>query len=282
MSLSLKELLEKPLIETKNLDFTISELFIVIIILISTKLLLWTIQKIFKKRQNRIPYDKGKMLAIFKIVQYFVWIAVILITLDTLGLNITVLIAGSTALFVGLGLGLQQTFQDIVSGIILLMEGTFLVGDVVELQNGEVGKVLEIGLRTSKIETRDNIIMIVPNSKLISDNVINWSHLEKRTRFRLHVGVSYGSDPDQVRRLLEECAKKNKDIAKSPVPFARFIDFGDSSLDFELCFWTTNTFLVENIKSDLRFEIFRTFKANKVQIPFPQRDVHFYPKGPVN
>ena len=102
-------------------------------------------------------------------------------------------------------------------------------------------------MRTSKLETRDNIIVIVPNSKLINDNVINWSHHEKKTRFGVKVGVAYGSDIERVTDILLSCVNDHKEIAKNPAPSVFFRDFGNSSLDFEVMFYTTNTFRVERI-----------------------------------
>jgi small-conductance mechanosensitive channel len=193
--------------------------------------------------------------------------------LDTLGIRLTLLLAGSAALLVGIGLGLQQVFKDIVSGFFLLFEGNLKVGDVVELE-GDVGIVKEIGFRTTKIENRDNIILIIPNSKFIGENVINWSHIEQKTRFSVDVGVAYGSDVELVKKVLLECARDHQEVTEYPKPFVRFDDFGNSSLDFQLFFWTDNAFRVENIKSDLRFAIDKKFRENKITIPFPQRDVH--------
>ena len=182
------------------------------------------------------------------------------------------------ALLVGLGLGLQQIFQDIMSGIAILFEGSLKVGDIVEIQDNIIGRVIEIGLRTSKIETRDNIIMVVPNSKFVTDIVINWSHMEKKTRFHIDVGVAYGSDVEKVSQVLLQCAEDINKISKTPPPFVRFSDFGNSSLDFQLYFWTTETFQVEYIKSEIRYKIDSAFRANGVHIPFPQRDVHIKSK----
>jgi len=134
--------------------------------------------------------------------------------------------------------------------------------------------VKNIGFRTTKIENRDNIIMIIPNSRFIGENVINWSHIEQKTRFSVDVGVAYGSDVELVKKVLLECAYKHQEVTDYPKPFVRFLDFGNSSLDFQLYFWTDNAFRVENIKSDLRFAINNIFKKNGITIPFPQRDVH--------
>ena len=130
---------------------------------------------------------------------------------------------------------------------------------MIELEETIVGRVIRIGIRTSKIKTRDDVVIIVPNSKLVNDNIINWSHMDKKTRFNVKVGVAYGSDVKLVKNLLLKCAVGNHDIYENPIPFVRFLDFGDSSLDFQLFFWVKNSFAVENIKSDLRFSINQCF-----------------------
>lgn len=272
--MSIKDLLGYHLIETKEFTFTVYHLLMVILILLVTKAILWIVRRIFNRATSRKSIDQGSSHAIFQIIRYLLWIVAITIILETVGIKITFLLASSAALLVGLGLGLQNIFQDILSGVVLLFEGTVRVGDIVEIEDKIVGKVKQIGLRTSLIETRDNIIMVVPNSKFINDRVINWSHLEKRTRFFVAVGVKYGSDVDLVKKVLLECATKNREVSQKPAPIVMFYDFGNSSLDFRLYFWTNNSFWVELIKSDLRFSIDEAFRKNNIQIPFPQRDVH--------
>lgn len=272
--MTLKEFLNYSLLETKDFSVTVYEILAVVFILLVSTVIIRILKKIFRKREKNKLLDRGKGYAIFQILKYIIWVTAILASLETIGLKITLFLAGSAALLVGLGLGLQQIFQDIMSGVAILFEGTLKVDDVVEIEGGIVGKVLEIGLRTSKIETRDNIIMIIPNSKFVTDNVINWSHMEMKTRFCVDVGVAYGSDVDKVTRLLFECGNGHERVSSSPKPFVRFKNFGESSLDFQLFFWTDHTFEVENIKSDLRYRIDKAFRSNNVQIPFPQRDVH--------
>jgi len=182
-------------------------------------------------------------------------------------------LAGSAALFVGIGLGLQEVFKDIISGFILLFGQNIKIGDVIEF-NQMVGKVTEIGFRVSKIITRDDIDMIIPNSRFTNGDIINWSSNNELTRFHLNIGVAYGSDVKKVSRILYELAEKHDGIAKDPKPFVRFTNFGESSLDFELLFWSTKTFRIENIKSDLRYSIDDAFRKQGITIPFPQRDVH--------
>jgi len=272
--MNLKEILEYALIKTDKFTISIYSLLATIFILLITRIVIGIIHKIFKRKIYSNPnIELGKSHTIYQLIKYVLWILAILLSLDTIGIKLTFLLAGSAALLVGLGLGLQQIFKDIVSGLFLLFEGNLKVEDIVELDN-QVGKVKEISFRTTKIETRDNIILVIPNSKFIDGNVINWSHIQKRTRFYVQVGVAYGSDVELVKKVLLECAANHKDISKSPNPFVRFYNFGDSSLDFQLFFWTEKSFEVENIKSDLRFDIDKKFRGNKIQIPFPQRDVH--------
>ncbi len=272
--MTVNEFLKFALIETKDFDITVYEILIILFIFLITAILLRLLKKIFNAREKKKEFDPGRSHAILKIIQYAVWVIVILVSFETVGIKLTLLLAGSAALLVGLGLGLQQIFQDIMSGIAILFEGIIKVEDIVEIQDGTIGRVIEIGLRTSKIETRDNIIMVIPNSKFVTDIVINWSHIEKKTRFHVDVGVAYGSDVDTVTQVLLKCAVDQPKISSSPKPFVRFNDFGNSSLDFQLFFWTTDTFSVEFIKSEIRYKIDAAFRKSKIQIPFPQRDVH--------
>lgn len=137
-----------------------------------------------------------------------------------------------------------------------------------------VGRVKEIGIRTTKILSRENIVLIIPNSKFTADQVINWSHMEQKSRFDVPIGVEYGSDVRLVEKVLLEVAAEVKGVENEPKAFVRFENFGDSSLDFTLFFWSFDNFLVENIKSDLRFAIDQKFRENNITIPFPQRDLH--------
>lgn len=276
--MNLKDIISLKLIDTENIDVTVYHILISIAFIAAAIIISTIIKKIIMGRVKQHKVDKGTGNSIFLIIKYAIWIFVILMIFDLVGIRITLLLAGSAALLVGLGLGLQNIFNDIVSGFFMLFERNLKVGDVVELEEGMIGRVEQVGLRTSKIRTRDNIINIVPNRLFINDKVVNWSHLEENTRFHVSVGVAYGSDVDLVQKVLLEVANANKDITHEPSPFVRFLDFGNSSLDFQLFFWTDRSFEVENIKSDLRFEINRAFKENNITIPFPQRDLHLKSK----
>ena len=191
------------------------------------------------------------------------------------GIDITILITASAALFVGLGLALQELFQDIIGGIFIIVDKSLRVGDIIEV-DGKVGKVFEIKLRTTRAITRDDKIIIIPNHHFISDIVYNYTQNHKTTRESVKVGVAYGSDVQLVTRILEGLVKEQRGVLKNPKPFVIFEDFGDSALLFSLNFFISDSFSDPRIKSELRYKIDAAFRKNNVTIPFPQRDVHLY------
>jgi len=272
--MEIKELLSQPIISTGTVNITIYSLLIILIIIIATAITMRFLKIIFKRIIANKVLDQGPSWSVFLIIKYFIWVIIIIVTLDTIGVKVSILLASVAALLVGVGMGIQQLFNDLASGIIILIEGNLKIGDIIQLDDGTVGRVLSIRLRTSMIKSRDDIVMIIPNSKFVNEKIINWSHLDKTTRFHINVGVAYGSDVLKVKKVLLQCAGQNKAITTKPKPFVRFLNFGDSSLDFQLYFWTAQTFEVENLKSDLRFAINEEFINNGIQIPFPQRDVH--------
>ncbi len=272
--MDLERILDYPLITSQSMTLTIYNLLIVLVIILATVFTLRFVKVIFKRLIAKRALDQGTSWSIFLIIKYFIWVIIIIVILDTLGLKVSILLASVAALLVGVGLGLQQLFNDLASGIIILIERSLKIGDVIQLDDGTVGHAISIGLRTSMIKSRDDIIMIIPNSKLVNNKIINWSHMEKNTRFNIDVGVAYGSDVKLVEKALLSCATKHKKISSKPAPFVRFLNFGDFSLDFQLFFWSAETFEVENLKSDLRFSINQEFINHGIQIPFPQRDVH--------
>lgn len=251
----------------------LTTLFNALLIFSFVRLLIWVINNIvLYQYYSRNQLDIGSQYAINRLISYFLYVIGFLLALSAIGLNLQLIWGGAAALLVGIGLGLQQTFNDLVCGIILLFERTVEVNDVVEI-DAVVGSVRKIGTRTSLVETRDNITVIVPNSKLVGENVINWSHFERKARFKVTVGVAYGSDTELVRTILLEVAKQHKKILTQPEPFVRFVDFGNSSLDFHLHFFSREFIRIEDVKSDLRFAIDQRFREADVTIPFPQRDL---------
>lgn len=270
--MSIEDFLGIDLLNLGSYTLEIMDLISVIIILLIARLVVFGIKKYLNTRAKRGSFDEGKVYAIGQVLAYVIYIIAIIASIDALGFKVTVLLASSTAILVGLGLGLQDTFRDMVAGFIILFERTVTAGDIVEI-DGTVGRVTEVGLRTTSLHTREEIVIIVPNNKLTTERVINWSQNDKKTRFTINVGVAYGSDTALVGELLVRAAKEHQKVMKSPEPFVAFSDFGNSSLDFSLYFFSENLFRIERIKSDIRFRIDALFRENGVTIPFPQRDL---------
>lgn len=272
------DFLSKTIINIGKLKLTGWDIIMVISVLMLTKVLLVFMRK-WMVRYNMRRYNKrwdGNSNAIFQLLRYVVWIVAAGITLDMLHINLSFLLAGSAALAVGIGFGLQHIFQDIISGIFMLIERKIKVGDVMEVDK-YIGRISHIGLRTSTIITRDGTNIIVPNHKFITDNVLNWSNAEQMMRFKISIGVAYGSDVQLVSGLLRDAAVEHPDVidntAEHPLVI-RLVEFADSSLDFELLFWTAKKFAVEDVKSELRFMVLGKLNKHGVSIPFPQRDLH--------
>ena len=265
--------LDFEIFHIKDNQITVLTLISLLTITLVTKLGLWLIEKALTRKNKFNKLDRGSVFALYQLIKYFVWIIALALMLETVGIKITILLAGSAALLVGIGLGLQQTFNDIISGIILLFEHSVKVGDILDIDD-DIVIIQEIGLRTSKGLNRDDIVVILPNSLITTNKVINWSHQTKKTLFRINVGVAYGSDVDKVVSILEESAIEHAEVLERDSVEGRFIDFGNSSLDFQLLFYSKNIFRIERIKSEIRKIINRKFIENNITIPFPQMDLH--------
>lgn len=259
--------------DSNTISIGVTKIISAILILLTARLFVWVFTEVILfPYYQRKEINIGSQYAINQLFKYFLYVIAILYALGAIGIDLTILLGGAAALLVGIGLGLQQTFNDLISGIILLSERSVEVGDVINM-GGTVGTVRRIGVRTSLVETRDNMTIIVPNSKLIGDVVTNWSHDEDKARFKIVVGVAYGSDTALVKKILLQVAQEHPKALKRPAPFVRFVNFGDSSLDFEMHFWSKEFIRIEDVKSDMRFETDRLFRENEITIPFPQRDV---------
>ena len=267
------EVLNFEIISAGKYSLKVATIIIVLLILLGAKALLWLIKKSLFRKANKEHSNLGNTYSLFQIIKYVVWVIAAAFILETIGVKVTILIAGSAALLVGVGLGLQQTFNDIISGIILLSERSIKVDDVLEI-DGDVVMIQEIGLRTSKGLNRDDISIIIPNSLITTNKVINWSHQSTKTRFRIDIGVAYGSDVDLVLKILEESAFEHPDIYHRELTEARLVNFGASSLDFQVLFFSKHIFRIGKTKSDIRRNIVSKLRENNITIPFPQMDVH--------
>ncbi|MDQ3230910.1 MAG: mechanosensitive ion channel [Pseudobdellovibrionaceae bacterium] len=207
------------------------------------------------------------------IAQYTVTIIGILIGLDNIGISLTALAALGAILTVGIGFGLQNIAQNFISGIIVLIERPVQKGDYIKIDD-TIGLIDAISMRATRVLTRDNVALIVPNSKLISDTVINLTAPMGTYRVHVTVNIAYGSDVELVREVLMEVALSHSFVLKMPPPQVFFKDFGESSLAFELAAWLADPGPAPVVVSDLRFAIDAAFRKHKIHLPFPQRDLH--------
>ena len=197
-----------------------------------------------------------------------------IVIIQSAGIDMSSLSLLAGALGVGIGFGLQNITDNFISGIIILFEKPIKVGDRIVVGNTE-GDVINISVRATTILTNENVSIIVPNSEFISSRVINWSHNNRNIRFDIPVGVSYSEDPEVVRKVLLEVAERNENVLKKPEARVFFDEFADSSLNFTLAVWTSKyTDKPRILKTELYFEIFKQFKKEGIEIPFPQRDVY--------
>ncbi|MGA1869635.1 MAG: mechanosensitive ion channel family protein [bacterium] len=216
--------------------------------------------------------EPGLQESITTISIYFFWAIGILFALHVFGLNTTSLTVVFGALGIGLGFGLQNIFNNFISGLILLFERPIQVGDALEI-DGIWGTVKKINVRATVVQTYDNASFIIPNSDLITTKVTNWSFKDLKVRRKIVVGVAYGSDVELVKHTLLEVAAKTPKILKSPQSDVLFSDFGDSALIFTLRIWTNVDYAL-SVETDVRFEINRLFNERNIEIAFPQRDIH--------
>ena len=207
------------------------------------------------------------------LIQYSLITAGFFLAVNAAGIPLDKLTIILGAMSVGIGFGLQNIFNNLVSGLILLFERPIQLGDTVEV--GQLtGNVKSIGLRSSNIITFQGAEVIVPNGQLISNEVINWTLSDQKRRVELNVGVSYESDPKLVHRLLMDILNEHTELVKDPEPLVFFNALGESSLDFTLLFWVSDYIHGRRIKSEILFSVFEVFKNNNIEIPFPQRDIH--------
>lgn len=267
----IKDFLSLDIYKTDGVSITIGTFLLIIISCVLAFYLLKLIRRLIT---SKLPEeDKNKFVSIFKFINYLVYVLVVVIVLSTSGVNLTVLLTASAALFVGLGFALQHLFLDIISGILIILDQSLHVGDIIEVEN-KVGKVFDIRLRTTRALTRDDKVIVIPNHKFLTDSIYNYTQNHKMTRESVKVGVAYGSNTELVEELLLKCVAEQGGVLKKPKPIVLFEDFGDSALLFGIHFYVSDSYVDPKIKSDIRYRIDKKFRENNIEIPFPQRDVH--------
>ncbi|MGB2805195.1 MAG: mechanosensitive ion channel domain-containing protein [Candidatus Zixiibacteriota bacterium] len=274
-------IIEYPIVHVNQKPLTIMSIVLGIIILLVFVFVSKGLRKLVKTRLfDKYELDEGIQLVILKLTHYLLVGLGVIIAVQSIGLNLTSLAVVFGLLSVGIGFGLQNVASNFVSGLIILFERPIKIGDRITI--GDVwGDVVNISLRATLIRTVDNIAIIVPNSEFISSQVINWSHGDPKVRVHIPVGVAYGSDVPLVTKSLLEVAGNHPEVMKDPPPKVWFSEFGDSSLNFELLAWTLDPKKRPDILSELNRAIDEIFRKNKIEIPFPQRDLHVRSSVPI-
>lgn len=243
--------------------------FFIIFVLLSR----WITKMLGSKVLSRLHIEEGTRYNFERVVYYTLVIIGAVLAFQFIGINLTGLAVIFGLLSVGIGFGLQNITSNFVAGLILLFERPVAVGDRVTVGDSE-GDVVEINIRSTTIRTMNNIAIIVPNSEFVSEKVINWSHGEKKIRLDIDVGVSYNSDLDTVIRCMKEAADESDHVLKVPEPVVHLVTFGDSSWNMQLRCWIADPKQHPSIRSEINCEIVRKFRANNVEIPYPQHDLH--------
>tara|TARA_R110002049_G_C9175812_1_gene562623 strand:- start:2469 stop:3407 length:939 start_codon:yes stop_codon:yes gene_type:complete len=267
----MKEFLNQHYDFSKDISISVRDILVIITVVFITTLILRLVLKLITRNLPEI--DKNKFNVVYGYFRWLVYFLILLITLHGVGVNVTAVFAASAALMIGIGLALQTLFQDIISGIFILIDQTVHVGDIIELE-GKVGRVEEIKLRTTRATTVDNKVLIIPNHLYLENSLYNWTQNGTSTRESVEVGVAYGSDVRLVEKLLIQAANAQPQVIDREDTAVRFLDFGDSSLNFKVVFTLNDSFNARVPQSDIRFEIDRLFRENNISIPFPQRDIH--------
>ncbi len=245
------------------------------LVLYGAFLISWTVQTLLLQEVlPRRQISQGVRISITRLVHYGIILIGFLLSLRVLGFGLTNLTIIGGALGVGIGFGLQAIVNNFASGLILLFERPVKVGDTIQIGN-DMAVVKRLGLRSTVVQTLDNAEIVIPNSSLVTEKVTNWTLASRRVRVRVPVGVAYGSDIDRVTEILIKCAEENSSVLKYPKPQALFLEFGNSSLNFELRVWV-DEFLESTgeIQDDLNRDIDRRFREAGIEVPFPQTDLH--------
>ncbi|WP_397446987.1 mechanosensitive ion channel family protein [Polaribacter sp. R77954] len=264
-------ILDYTFVFSKEISLTVKGLIFIVLALIVTSFVLKLSRRFITR--NMPENNKQKFVTVFGYIRWFVFLIILLVAMNASGVDVTAVFAASAALLIGVGLALQTLFQDILSGIFILVDQSVHVGDIIELE-GKVGRVLDIRLRTTRAVTIDNKVLVIPNHLYLTNILFNWTENGTETREVVDVGVAYGTDVELVKKILLDIAKAQPSVLESPPPAVLFTDFAESSLNFRVAFTLNNSFEVRFTQSNIRFEIDKKFRENNISIPFPQRDVH--------
>lgn len=270
----LRDSITDPIFTLNQTDYTVLDILVLLTLTIGLWFVVRNLTKLLKSRLlSRTSINRNVQDVVAVLTQYTLSLLGLIIILQIWGLDVSSLTIVASVLGVGIGFGLQNIANNLISGLIITFERHIQEGDFVEV-GSLMGVVERIGARSTKIVTLDKVKIIVPNSRFLENEVINWTHDSPTCRLHLPVGVSYSSDPNKVRSVLLDVAKSYPDVLVNPVPQVWFKSFGDSSLNFDLMVWTRDPEKQFLLKSDLYYRIEQTLRHHQIEIPFPQRDLH--------
>ena len=268
------DILKKNLVSLGDVTITPAVLLTVLLILLGAFWVSRLLRGMLRRNVfRRTHLNIGTQETICRILHYIIMLMGVFIAIQQIGIDLTTLAAISAVLMVGIGFGLQNVTSNFVSTLILLFERPVQVGDFVEV-SGVQGRIRRIKTRSSVVETLDNVSIIVPNSNFITQNVTNWSYRDSKVRIHISVGVSYGSDVELVEETLLDVGRDHAEVLLNPEPTVQFLEFGDSSLNFDLLVWINDASRQYLVRSDLNFAVVKAFREQGITIPFPQRDLH--------
>jgi small-conductance mechanosensitive channel len=272
---AVRTFVSRPLFTLGEASVTLWSLIYVVALVVALFLVAgWLRRWVSGRLLHRSRLDPGARQAVGAITRYVVLLTGLLVIVQTVGINLTTLNVLAGAVGIGVGFGLQNVISNFISGLIIMFERPIKIGDRIVVDDIE-GDVIEIGARSTVVVTNDNIAIIVPNGKFITENVVNWKYNDGTVRFRIPVGVAYGSDVRLVERLLLAAAAAEPEVLGDPPPAVRFAAFGESALEFELRAWSTSAVNRKGrLTSALNFAIHDSFREHGIEIPFPQRDLH--------
>ncbi len=258
----------------QNSTITFTSILVFVLVLVAFSILAKIVTRIIlKKVLEKTSIEEGMQYTFTRITNYMMLVIGAIVAFQFIGVDLSGIVVILGFLSVGIGFGLQNLTSNFISGIMLLFERHVQIGDRVTVADTE-GDVEEINIRSTTVRTLNNVSIIVPNSEFISGNVINWSHGDIKVRLDIDVGVSYASDLDVVLKSLHEVAAENKFVMKSPKSDVLLMSFGDSAWDMRLRIWIEDPKKYNEVRSDINCAIVRKFRANNIEIPFPQRDLH--------
>ncbi len=253
--------------------FSLGSMLQILAVLSLSQILFWTVRAALRRIFKSSSMEEGTRFMIMRLLRTIIYTLGAVIALETAGVDLQALWFGSAALLVGVGIGLQNFFNDVVSGFVLLFEGGVRVGDELEV-DGMLVRVDRIDLRSTRVITRFGNLIVMPNGLISGQTVRNFTQGDQASMLRIDVNVAYGTDLDQVKTILLDAARSEQAVIRKDEVGVLFTDFGESGLKFSVFFWVSEPWQRMSISSNVRFKINDAFRQNGVVIPFPQRDLH--------